>query len=165
MPRPKTIRRTKRIPQKKRGQQEDIEQSLLLRWAKAAYPDILFKTDVSTGIKLSAKQAAKIYAQRHPRKGWPDIEVKAMRMGFGGLFIELKQTGEQVLKKDGTFKASDHLRSQREAHNKLLEAGYAAGFVIGLENGKRAVKAYLSGNLEALSKVLITEVNIKEYEI
>ena len=137
------------------GNLEDREQGKLCSWIKNRYPDAWFKTDRATGVKLSPYQAKKIYAQRMPVKGWPDLEIMEARGEYAALYIELKATGQKVLKKDGTLLSDSHLKQQAKTHAGLIDRGYLAGFCVGLENAKKAIIAYMESDFETLKEYLI----------
>ena len=152
-------RKPNKRPRKKSftgGSVEDREQGQLMAWVKNRYPEILCETDIA-GAKLTPVQARKIYAQRQPRKGWPDVRIFEPRGEYSAFFIEYKKTGANILKRDGELRADEHLRQQAKLHKALLERGYLAGFVVGLENAKRAVKAYLNSDFDNLKTVLIND--------
>lgn len=61
---------------------------------------------------------------------------------YHGLMIELKKTGEKIVKKDGTYK-TDHLKEQAEVLSKLQAQGYYAVFAIGFEQAKNIICQYM----------------------
>jgi len=145
-------RYTPKTPRKKSwtgGNREDREQGQLMAWIKSRYPEALCTTDLA-GINVQPRTAAKLYAQRNPRKGWPDITIYEPRGEFALLMLEFKATGADVIKKDGTLRQTQHLKEQAKLHSALSERGYCVGFVVGLENGKRAVEAYLNADFKTL---------------
>ena len=133
-------RYTPKKPRKKSftgGNREDREQGQLMAWIKSRYPEILCTTDL-----------AGLYVQ--PRKGWPDITIFEPRAQYSLLMLEFKATGADILKQDGTLRQTQHLKEQSKVHSALSKRGYKVGFVVGLENGKRAVEAYLNSNFDKL---------------
>ena len=131
------------------GNKEDREQGQLMAWIKSRYPEILCTTDLA-GLYIQPHTASKLYAQRNPRKGWPDISIFEPRGEFALLMLEFKATGVSILKKDGTLLKDERLHAQAKIHSALSKRGYKVGFVVGLENGKRAVEAYLNSNFDKL---------------
>ena len=115
---------------------------------------MLCTTDLA-GLYVQPRTASKLYAQRNPRKGWPDITIYEPREPYSLLMLEFKATGADIVKQDGTLRQTQHLKEQSKIHNALSKRGYKVGFVVGLENGKRAVEAYLNSNFDKLETYLI----------
>lgn len=109
-------------------------------YIRLQYPNILFNSDMS-GIKLTMGQAIKAKKLRSS-KGFPDLVIYEPINGFNGLFLELKREGEQLFRKDGTFK-TDHLKEQGEILKQLSLRGYIAMFAVGFEQAKYIIDAYL----------------------
>src|SRR6056300_761058 len=81
---------------------EEQEQSILCKWIKVNYPDVLFTVDLG-GIKLSQHQK-RIMGTRC-KKGHPDLMIQEWyKDKFCGLAIEFKRTGVKVSKADGTLR-------------------------------------------------------------
>ena len=150
-------RYTPKKPRKKSftgGNKEDREQGQLMAWIKSRYPEVLCTTDLA-GLYVQPRTAAKLYAQRNPRKGWPDITIYEPRGEFALLMLEFKATGADIVKQDGTLRQTQHLKEQAKLHSALSKRGYCVGFVVGLENGKRAVQAYLNNDFKTIETYLI----------
>lgn len=105
-----------------------------LRWLDATFPDIAPLVMASAGgVRTSMSQAVKMKSMGY-RKGTPDIFVAVPRGGRHGLFLELKAPGG---------KASPE---QIQMIAQLQAQGYAAAVVVGFEQTKAALTAYLSQN-------------------
>ena len=113
-------------------------------YIRLQYPDVLFNSDMS-GVKLTMGQAIKAKKLRSS-KGFPDLVIYEPRNGKHGLFLELKRKGEQLFKKDGSFK-TEHLKDQSEVIAKLNRTNYVALFVIGFEEAKYIIDKYLCGKI------------------
>ena len=136
------------------GNVEDREQGQLMAWVKSRYTEVLCETDIA-GLNISKHNASKLYAQRQPRKGWPDIRIYERKGDYTMLMIEYKRTGADILKKDGTLLSDSHLKQQAKTHAGLINRGYLAGFCVGLENAKKAIIAYMESDFETLKEYLI----------
>lgn len=113
-------------------------------YIRLQYPNVLFNSDMS-GVKLTMGQAIKSKKLRSS-KGFPDLVIYEPRNGKHGLLLELKREGEQLLKKDGTFK-TDHLKEQSEVICKLNKSNYVALFAIGFEEAIEIIDKYLCGKI------------------
>lgn len=115
---------------------------------RTQYPDVLFKSDFGSGIKLTPWQAKMQKLQSGGRRGWPDIFVAEPRRDgnywYHGLFIELKKDGVRLKKKNGEW-ANEHIREQAEVLETLREKGYMAEFAVGLIEAIDLVDDYLGG--------------------
>lgn len=136
------------------GNIEDREQGQLMAWVKSRYTEVLCETDIA-GLNISKHNASKLYAQRQPRKGWPDIRIYERKGDYTMLMIEYKRTGADILKKDGTLRQTQHLTEQAKLHERLRQQGVCVGFVVGLDNAKKAVQYYMSADFENLNRYLI----------
>lgn len=144
-------------------------QAQVADYLRLQYPDVLFHSDVGSGIKLTMGQAVKQKRLQGGRRAWPDLFVAVGRgehikrghdepPKFGnyvcspvpgidmyvccGLMIELKREGTRLKKKSGEW-ASDHIAEQAEVLSKLRENGYAAEFACGFDEAKKIIDEYL----------------------
>lgn len=107
------------------------------------YPHVLFHFDFGTGTKLTIGQAVK-QKTLNPHRGYPDLFILEPKRGFYGLFIEVKQDGEELFKKHYLCEyKSEHLQEQAEYMRKLRVKGYKAEFGVGYENCKKIIDEYL----------------------
>lgn len=119
---------------------EAIEHTMLCNYMRTNYPHVVFLSDAS-GIKMTMGQAIKWKSMRSSN-GIPDLIILHPNSIYFGLMIELKKTGEKIVKKDGTYK-SDHLKEQAEVLSKLQAQGYYAVFALGFENAKNIIIEYM----------------------
>ena len=96
------------------------------------YPDVLFRTDFSSGMKMTPGQAAK-HKKFQKSRAWPDLFIakpgqdvfrdsfsgEKYHEFFGGLFLELKAEGTKLYKKNGEMVANKHYREQAEMLKKI----------------------------------------------
>lgn len=111
------------------------------------YPDVLFRTDFSSGMKMTPGQAAK-HKKFQKGRAWPDLFIACSdRDGWEikecGLFLELKAEGTKLYKKNGEMVANKHYREQAEMLKKLRSEGYAAEFAIGYDEAIKQIHEYL----------------------
>ena len=120
------------------------------------YPNVLFRTDFSSGMKMSPGQAAK-HKKFQKSRAWPDLFIAKSTMkieynryageqfldGYAGLFLELKAEGTQLYKKDGTLRKNKHIEEQAEMLEKLRNGNYYAEFAIGYKDAIEQIHEYL----------------------
>lgn len=133
-------------------------------YLRLQYPDVLFHSDFSSGIKLTMGQAIKQKRLQGGRRAWPDMfiaepknvkaECKVITDGDVikdahfleqkyGLFIELKKEGTRIFKKDGTLVSDAHICEQFDMLEQLRRRGYVAEFACGFDEAKKIIDEYL----------------------
>ena len=118
------------------------------------YPDVLFRTDFSSGMKMSPGQAAK-HKKFQKSRAWPDLFIAESgvvefkedgliaHLRKNGMFLELKAKGTHLYKKDGTLRKNKHIEEQAEMLDKLNESGYYARFAVGYDEAIQIITNYL----------------------
>ena len=118
------------------------------------YPDVLFRTDFSSGMKMSLWQAAK-HKKFQKSRAWPDLFIAEsgvvkfkeghliVNLRKNGMFLELKADGVKLYKKDGTLRKNKHIEEQAEMLEKLRSGNYYAEFAIGYEDAIKQIHEYL----------------------
>lgn len=118
------------------------------------YPDVLFRTDFSSGMKMSPWQAAK-HKKFQKSRAWPDLFIAEsgvvkfkeghliVNLRKNGMFLELKADGVKLYKKDGTLRKNKHVEEQAEMLEKLRSGNYYAEFAIGYEDAIKQIHEYL----------------------
>ena len=125
------------------------------------YPDVLFRTDFSSGMKMTPGQAAK-HKKFQKSRAWPDLfiaksttridyeyfttgafPIRPFVDGYSGLFLELKAEGTKLYKKNGEMVANKHYQEQAEMLEKLRSNKYKAEFAIGYEDAIKQIHDYL----------------------
>jgi hypothetical protein len=114
----------------------------LCAYVRSRYPDTIF-TSESSGIRLTMGQAVKAKKLRSSSK-LPDFWLAEPRGIYGGLFLELKRSREEVYRKDGSLKADDRILGQNLILLRLREKGYKAEFACGLPDAVIQVEYYMS---------------------
>jgi len=106
------------------------------------YPKLIFHFDMA-GVNLSKAQSGMIkYLQKH--RGYPDLFIVQPTKKSAGLFIELKEEGQKLYKKDGRTPVSEHVGEQMKMLTLLRDRGYQATFAIGFDEAKRIIDNYLN---------------------
>lgn len=118
------------------------------------YPDVLFRTDFSSGMKMSPWQAAK-HKKFQKSRAWPDLFIAEsgvvkfkegpliVNLRKNGMFLELKADGVKLYKKDGKLRKNKHIEEQAEMLEKLRNGNYYAEFAIGYEDAIKQIHEYL----------------------
>ena len=144
---------------------------LIAQYLQQQYPDVIYRFDLASDLKLTPGQASK-HKKLHPERGYPDLFIAessenvnskdwngiVREWGFYfGLYIEIKKDGTK-LKRDkdakkilkGDTKArkkgdwfDKHIEEQAEMLKKLRARGYKAEFGVGLEECKKIIDEYL----------------------
>ena len=133
------------------------EETLHLRvcdYLRKNYPDVLFRTDFSSGMKMSPWQAAK-HKKFQKSRAWPDLFIAEsgvvkfkegpliVNLRKNGMFLELKADGVKLYKKDGTLRKNKHIEEQAEMLEKLRNGNYYAEFAIGYKDAIEQIHEYL----------------------
>ena len=133
------------------------EETLHLRvcdYLRKNYPDVLFRTDFSSGMKMTPGQAAK-HKKFQKSRAWPDLFIAEsgvvkfkednliINLRKNGMFLELKADGVKLYKKDGTLRKNKHIEEQAEMLEKLRNGNYYAEFAIGYEDAIKQIHEYL----------------------
>lgn len=133
------------------------EETLHLRvcdYLRKNYPDVLFRTDFSSGMKMTPGQAAK-HKKFQKSRAWPDLFIAESgvvefkedgliaHLRKNGMFLELKAEGTKLYKKNGEMVANKHYREQAEMLKKLRSNRYAAYFAVGYDQAIRIITDYL----------------------
>lgn len=120
---------------------EDITHQSVCEYIKLKYPNVIFNTDLS-GLRLTMQQALKVKKLRSSN-GFPDLVIYEPRLGYNGLFLELKRPSEKLFCKDGKMRKNNHLEEQFEMHEKLRQRGYYCQFAVGFLEAKLLIDNYL----------------------
>ena len=115
---------------------EDAEQAALFRMAalhEAKYPDLALMFSIPNG-SYKSPAARRLFKATGLRSGVSDIFLPALRLGKGGLWIEMKRTKGGVV--------SD---AQAAWQTSMIEQGYAAVVACGWEAAWAIITDYLEG--------------------
>lgn len=122
------------------------EQIQFCNYVRAHYPHVIFMSDAS-GLRMTIGQAMQ-WKRLSSHRGLPDLFIAYPRGEYAGLFIELKKTGEKIVKKDGVTLKTPHLVEQDEVLFLLRCAGYQAQFAIGLAEAISILEEYMNHTSE-----------------
>jgi len=120
---------------------EEMLANHISQYLKLQYRKVVFRFDTA-GLNLNEVQQNK-QKKLQKGRGYPDLRIDEMRKGYGGLFIELKTSRDEVFNKNGTMKAKEHIREQANMLALLNEKGYKAEFGFGFEHTKKLIDEYL----------------------
>lgn len=106
------------------------------------YPDVLFRTDFSSGMKMSPGQAAK-HKKFQKGRAWPDLFIAESNNFASGLFLEIKAENVIVFNTNGKVRKNKHLIEQDKMLKELRKKGYRARFAIGYDQAIFEIQEYL----------------------
>lgn len=126
---------------------EEILHLKVCDYLRKNYPDVLFRTDFSSGMKMTPGQAAK-HKKFQKSRAWPDLfiacsDCDGWEIKQSGLFLELKAEGTKLYKKNGEMVANKHYQEQAEMLEKLRSNGYIAEFAVGYDEAIKIITEYL----------------------
>ena len=126
---------------------EEILHLKVCDYLRKNYPNVLFRTDFSSGMKMTPGQAAK-HKKFQKSRAWPDLfiaysDCDGWEIKQSGLFLELKAEGTKLYKKSGEIVANKHYQEQAEMLKKLRSNGYIAEFAVGYEDAIKQIHEYL----------------------
>ena len=124
----------------------------IARYLQLQYPDVIYRFDLASDIKLTMGQAAK-HKRLHPTRGYPDLFIAKSKFkpipehgyprlierespDWHGLYLEIKKDGEKLTKKDSSWR-TPHIKEQAEMLENLRARGYRAEFGVGFEGCKK----------------------------
>ena len=117
----------------------------IARYLQLQYPNIIYRFDLASDLKLTTGQAAK-HKRLHPERGYPDLFIAESSRKFHGLYLEIKTESNSPYKKDGTLEKDKHLEEQAEMLERLRARGYKAEFGVGYESTVKMIRDYLGAN-------------------
>ena len=106
------------------------------------YPDVLFRTDFSSGMKMTPGQAAK-HKKFQKGRAWPDLFIAESNNFASGLFLEIKAEDVIVFNSNGKVRKNKHLIEQDKMLKELRKKGYRARFAIGYNQAIFEIQQYL----------------------
>ena len=134
------------------------EENLHLRicdFLRKNYPDVIFRTDFSSGMKMTPGQAIK-HKKFQSSRAYPDLFIASrctkviLKIGdysvnqmLHGMFLELKAEGVKIYKKNGEIVANKHYQEQAEMLKRLRTENYYAEFAIGYNDAIQQITNYL----------------------
>ena len=115
----------------------------VVNYLKTQFPKVIFRSDYGAGVRLTIGQAK---AQKALQNGmaYPDLFIAKAAHGYHGLFLELKDYGVEIYRKNGNY-VNDHYKAQAECLVALENEGYIARFACGFDEAKAIIDNYLTG--------------------
>jgi len=110
---------------------------------KLNHPTITHRFDLAADMRLTPGQAKRA-KQLQGDTGHPDLFISEPRGMYHGLYVELKKDYAEVYKKDGTYKAGDHLLKQIIMRKRFQQRGYRVEWGLGAEDAIEKINKYLS---------------------
>lgn len=117
----------------------------LCQWMRLQHKGLLWRSDYASGLRLSIPQARR-HASLQSGRAWPDWCLYEPVGFFSGLALEIKKDGVKLFTKAGK-PYSPHIAEQAAVLEALRERGWAACFVVGLDEAMETVTSYLNGQL------------------
>lgn len=121
---------------------EELLHLKICDYLRKNYPDVLFRTDFSSGMKMTPGQAAK-HKKFQKGRAWPDLFIAESNNFASGLFLEIKAENVIVFKKNGKIRRNKHLIEQDKMLKELRKKGYRARFAIGYNQAIFEIQQYL----------------------
>lgn len=128
------------------SKKEEATHLAVCNYLRIKHPDIIFRTDFSSGMKMTPGQAVK-HKKFQSSRSYPDLfiaETKDHNGFYGGMYLEIKADGVQIYKKDGTLRKNDHIKEQDEMLKELRSKGYYAEFGLGFDDCIKKIEEYLA---------------------
>lgn len=153
-------------------QLEGILHQQVVDYLHVQYPDVLYRTDFASGIKMTMGQAVK-HKRLQKVRAWPDLQVLRAWPGgnnkhnYLGLFIELKhpEGGHMPFLKDGITRSKNkHCMEQWAILDWLTAEGYCACMAVGFDQAKLIIDWYLVQDLKKPQPTPHAFANAKEFE-
>lgn len=116
---------------------------LVCDYIRKLYPYVIFRTDFSSGMRMSIGMAKRHKALQYSN-AYPDLFIAEPKGNYAGLFIELKTINNVVFKKDGSMRKNSHHEEQETMMLKLRGKGYKAEFGLGFGNTIKLINEYLN---------------------
>jgi hypothetical protein len=130
---------------------EETLQKQICSYLRLQYPNIIFRSDYASGIKLTMNQAVQ-HKRLQSSRAWPDLFIyepmKRAGKQYAGLALELKKDGTSVILKVGTHKgqlsSNPHIQEQALMLKELTRKGYYADFAVGYDAAVGIIDWYLN---------------------
>ena len=122
-------------------------QERVVKYVEYRYPEVMFYSDLS-GIRLPIGLAVKVKKIQHKKRKWLDIFFPEPRLGFAGLFIELKKSRRDYLTKGGFIRQSEHVQAQWRTIQSLIARGFYADFAGGYDEAIEIINWYFGDDDE-----------------
>lgn len=119
-------------------------QKMLVNYIESNWPEVQYRCDLG-GLRLGWGLANKVQ-QLNKSRAWPDMLIAHPNKYYCGLFIEVKESHDAILTKEGEWRQGmsyEHIYEQRELLEELRKVGYCAEFGCGFEHGRDLIDWYM----------------------
>lgn len=128
---------------------EESLQKQVCSYLRLQYPQVIFRSDYSSGLHLTEYQA-KTHKSLQSSRAWPDLFIYNPQfvkgVQYAGLAIELKKSGTTIVLKTGPRKghitANPHIQEQVLMLKELKRLGYYATICCGIDEAIKTVDWY-----------------------
>lgn len=129
---------------------EESLQKMVCKFLRLKYPNVIFRSDFASGLRMSKYQATQHKTMQSSR-AWPDLFIYMPRKvdgkQYAGLALELKKDGTSIIVKIGPNKgnlvADQHIREQYHMLKALSKLGYYADFAVGYDSATSIIDWYM----------------------
>ena len=129
---------------------EEGLQKQVCQYLRLQYPNVIFRSDFASGLKLSQYQATQ-HKRLQSSRSWPDLFIyQPMQHGekfYCGLALELKKDGTAIILKIGPRKGrlseNPHIQEQALMLKQLNRLGYYANFAVGFDEAIKIIDWYM----------------------
>ena len=115
----------------------------LVEYVTLKHPNVEHRSDLG-GIRLPMGLAIKAKRLNGHTRAWPDYFIAEPAGDYCGLFIEIKKDRDEVYKKNGMLRETEHVTEQYCQLVRLMDRGYKAVFGCGLDECMAIVDEYLA---------------------
>jgi hypothetical protein len=119
--------------------------SLICQYIRLKYPNLIFRTDFSSGMKMTIGMARR-HKSLQSHSAYPDLFIAEPKGQYSGMYLELKSLKNKIFKADGTLLKNKHHEEQAEMLEKLRSKGYYAEFGLGYQDSINKINNYLAIN-------------------
>lgn len=127
----------------KNKKEEESLSLALTKYIRYKYPSLIFRVDASADVRLPPHLAKKVSALQGGIKKYPDRFIARAKKGYHGLYIELKKDREELYKKNGELRQTEHIQGQYKMLQRLEVEGYKAVFACGIDEAMQVIDEYL----------------------
>lgn len=129
---------------------EEGIQRRVCSYLRMQYPNVIFRSDYASGIKLTKGQAG-VHKSLQSSRAWPDLFIYEPRTigntHYCGLAVELKSEGTPVIMKIGPRKGrlstDPHIQEQAVMLKALISKGFYANFAVGFDSAISIIDWYM----------------------
>lgn len=134
---------------------EEQIQRQVCSYLRLQYPNVIFRSDYSSGLHLTQNQA-RINASLQSGRAFPDLFIyepqKVGGVQYAGLAIELKREGTTIVvtrgERRGMLTSDPHIQEQFFLLKELKNRGYYANFACGFDEAIKIIDWYFGKDVK-----------------